>query len=100
LAKILAQIDYMAKHPLLTLFHDDGYALYNTKFSVIYKSISFHHRLFLGICDSILVDKILSMGHERWKKPVCAIRFGSIHRMSNAKDVGVRVNLVDSKYLI
>jgi hypothetical protein len=37
---------------------------------------------------------------KRCEKAVCAMRFGSIQNMSDAKNIGVRVDLVDSEYLI
>ncbi len=54
----------------------------------------------MGICSSMLVDQVLRKKYERCGKPVCAIRFGSIHHMSDAKDIGVRVDILDREYLI
>ncbi|CAF3730098.1 unnamed protein product [Rotaria sordida] len=71
LVKILAQIDYMAEHPVLSLFHHDG------------------------ICDSDEIDQILLKTRESYKKSICAIRFGSLSRLLNVKDIGVRVDLVE-----
>ncbi|CAF3651810.1 unnamed protein product [Rotaria sp. Silwood1] len=75
LVKILAQIDYMAEHPVLSLFHDDG--------------------LFLGICDSDEVNQILLQEREHYKTSVCAIRFGALSRLMNIKDIGIRVDLLE-----
>ncbi|CAF4335294.1 unnamed protein product, partial [Rotaria sordida] len=71
LVKILAQIDYMTEHPVLSLFHHDA------------------------ICDSDEIDQILLKTRESYKKSICAIRFGSLSRLLNVKDIGVRVDLVE-----
>ncbi|CAF4972178.1 unnamed protein product, partial [Rotaria sp. Silwood1] len=75
LVKILAQIDYMAEHPILSLFHDDG--------------------LFLGICDSDEVNQILLQEREHYKTSICAIRFGALSRLINIKDIGIRIDLLE-----
>ncbi|CAF3352908.1 unnamed protein product [Rotaria socialis] len=76
LAKILGQINFIAEHPVLSLFHSDG--------------------LFLGLCDSNTVDNILHQVHELYKVSVCAIRLSELSRMKNVKDIGVRANLIES----
>ncbi|CAF4445397.1 unnamed protein product [Rotaria sp. Silwood2] len=75
LVKILAQIDFMAEHPVLSLFHDDG--------------------LFLSICDSDEVNQFLLKEREHHKASICAIRFGALSRLTNVKDIGVRVDLLE-----
>ena len=46
------------------------------------------------------MDEILKSIHVKYAKSVCAIRFGSINRMSNSKDVCIRVDFVESEYFI
>ncbi|CAF1983374.1 unnamed protein product [Rotaria magnacalcarata] len=74
-AKILGQINFIAEHPVLSLFHYDG--------------------LFLAICDSNTVDNILHQIHEFHKVSVCAIRLSELSRLKNIRDIGVRANLIE-----
>lgn len=55
LAKMISQIDFMVLHPVLTLMYDDG--------------------LFLGICDSMEVDKMLNGTREH---PQLLLRFNTL----------------------
>ena len=73
--------------------------MYSARFtsSIIFVWISIHHSLFLGICDSEQIDRILRWKKQNTKENVCALRFGSTHRMTCTKDVGVRMGLAHSK---
>ncbi|CAF1016863.1 unnamed protein product [Adineta steineri] len=77
LAKILAQIDFMCEHPVLILFHEDGLFTFS---------------------DIDPMNEILRNMCIEHKKPVCAIRFGSIHNMLKSKDVGVRVDYIEKPF--
>ncbi|CAF4328590.1 unnamed protein product, partial [Adineta steineri] len=77
LAKILAQIDFMCEHPVLILFHEDGLFTFS---------------------DIDPMNEVLRNMCIEHKKPVCAIRFGSIHNMLKSKDVGVRVDYIEKPF--
>ncbi|CAF1180576.1 unnamed protein product [Adineta steineri] len=77
LAKILAQIDFMCEHPVLILFHEDGLFTFS---------------------DIDPMNEILRNMCIEHKKPVCAIRFGSIHNMLKSKDIGVRIDYIEKPF--
>jgi hypothetical protein len=52
----------------------------------------------LGICDSSKVYHTLKREYEECQRSICAIRFGSMDGMTEAKSVGVRVDLIDGKF--
>jgi hypothetical protein len=66
----------------------------------IFMYIYILYRLFLAICDDDIVSQILFSKREYCEKSICAIRFGAMSRMSDLKDIGVRIDLVDSEYFI
>jgi hypothetical protein len=69
-------------------------------FLVFTYRLSSDHRLFLGLCDSDWIGQILLEKNKRDGKAICAMRFGSIHHMTSAKNIGIRIDLADSKYFI
>lgn len=44
------------------------------------------------------MNRILLEEQTRHEGSICAIRFGELTRMSDAKDIGLRIELVESIY--
>jgi hypothetical protein len=54
----------------------------------------------LGICDCDAVSQSLLNERQWCQKSICAIRFGAMSRMPDLKNIGIRIELVESKYSI
>lgn len=70
------QVEFMAKHPILSMFHDDGY-FPSSLFTFIQYSYLLIFSLFLSICNSErAAEAIVQSSETGW--PVIELRFNSI----------------------
>lgn len=65
----------------------------------MYKFFSFQ-RLFLSICDTNKVDQALQSIQNCFDPPVCAIRLAELTRMKSPKEIGVRIDLIQSMFVL